>query len=1150
MLFFDYFLLYNYYGDDMKEDYIIDGNEACAMSAYAFSEISAIYPITPASTMASLVDKWSSSGRKNFEGDTVKVIEMQSEAGAVAAMHGAVTSGSLGSTFTASQGLLLMIPSMYKIAGEMLPAVIHVAARTIATHALSIFGDHSDIYATRQTGFCMLASSNVEDAYYMGSVAHLSAIKGSLPFLHFFDGFRTSHEINKVSLLDINEIINLLDKDKVTEFKNRSLNVGKNITRGTSQTGDIYFQNIESRNEYYDEIPYIVEEYMNSINKLAGTNYKPFNYYGDENATNVIIAMGSVCDTAKTVVRKLCKEGKKVGLIEVHLYRPFSAGHLLSVLPKTVKTITVLDRTKEAGSTGEPLYLDIVEVLKDKNIKIYSGRYGLSSKNVPLDDINAVYDNMEKHQKEKFTIGIIDDVTNLSLEPVHIDIKPKYKEIKVYGFGSDGMVGASKNFMKVLGDIKTNYVQGYFEYDSKKSGGVTISHLRVGPSKINAPYFLTNPDFIVVSKDIYLDKYYCLKDIKENGILLISSNKNDEELDKLMNNNNKREILSKNIKVYIANLDELNDKYKLGGKINNVICMYMLKLSGYDNEEIDEFKQLVVKTYSRKGEEVVNNNLGAIDEGIKYLEEVNNKIFTIREEVEEESNFTKEILSLRGNDLKVSDFLKYKDGTFDGGTAKTDRRKIAPLVPKWNNENCIQCNQCAFVCPHAAIRPFSLDDKDLTYAHLDKVEALPSIGETDKNFYMAIDEANCTGCTLCESVCPGKNGEKALTLGNIDERRIKISEYLFNNFDNDVPFNKYTVKGISFQKPGFEFSGACAGCGEAGYIKLLTELYGKNMVIANATGCSSIYGGSLPITPYTIPWMNSLFEDNAEFGFGIAMSYKKMRERLKDLMYQYKDEVKPEIKNIFKEWIDNIDDDDYTLTIKNKLLEEELPSEIKTLIDYIPSRSTWIIGGDGWAYDIGYGGLDHVLHSNENINVLVLDTEVYSNTGGQKSKSTRTGSVAEFASSGKLEGKKDLFKIAMAIPNVYVASISMGANMQQTIKAFKEAKEHNGPSLIIAYSPCIEQGIVGGMKGQIDEQKFLCEAGYNLLMRYDPDEGLTIDSKEPEFDIFDSLFSKEMRYKNLETKNKEEAQRLYDENMEYAKNRYKYFKSLEKSKEK
>ena len=1129
----------------MKKSYIIDGNEACARGSYLFSEVCGIYPITPASPMASLTDKWSSSNKLNLFNDTVKVIEMQSEAGAAAVTHGALQGGSLATTFTASQGLLLMIPTMYKMAGEMLPGVIHVAARSLATHALSIFGDHQDIYATRSTGFCLLASSSVQDAYYMAIVSHLSAIEGSLPFLHFFDGFRTSHELNKVELLDDEEVLKLVDYKKVWEFKNRALNIGKEITRGTSETGDVYFQNTEIRNKYYDNMADIVNSNMEKINALAGTSYKPFVYYGDKEATHVIVAMGSVCSTIKTVVDYLNSHGKKVGLVEVHLYRPFSPKYLHNVLPQSVKVVGVLDRTKEAGSAGEPLYLDVVEVLKSRNLKVYGGRYGLSSKDVPLKDINAVFNNLfASKPKNNFTIGIEDDVTNLSLKPVDIDIKTDYKEIKVYGFGSDGMVGASKNFMKVLGE--KNYVQGYFEYDSKKSGGVTISHLRVGPSKIDAPYFLTNPDFIVVSKDIYLNRYYCLKDIKDGGILLISSNKTDSELNELISYENKRDIVEKNIKVYIANLDNLNQKYSLRGKINNIMCMYMLKISGYDNSEIEDFKELVVKTYSSKGDTVVNNNLGAINEGLDYLEEINNKIFTLIENKKEDKNFTDEILKLRGNQLKVSDFEKYKDGTFEGGTAASDKRKIADSVPKWCKENCIECNQCAFVCPHACIRPFSLTDNDLIDAHLDKDETIVSMGEKDKNFYIAINESNCTGCGLCINACPGKNEEKALSEGTYSERHDRISEYLFTHHENDVPFNKYTVKGLGFCKPYFEFSGACAGCGEAAYIKVLTELYGKNMVIANATGCSSIYGGSLPLTPYKIPWMNSLFEDNAEFGFGIYNSYKTTRERIKKLMFKYKDDVSPEIKATFREWIENMDDDDITLAIKNKLENSLIPEEIRILIDYIPSRNVWILGGDGWAYDIGYGGLDHVLHSNENINIMVLDTEVYSNTGGQKSKSTRTGGVAEFASSGKLENKKDLFKIAMAIPNVYVASISMGANPMQTIKAFKEAKEHNGPSLIIAYSPCIEQGIIGGMNGQLEEQKMLVNVGYNLLMRYNPEEDkLTIDSKEPDFENYDAVFRKELRYKNLEVRNEEEYQRLYEENLNSAKERYNYYKDLE-----
>lgn len=1127
--------------------YIIDGNEAAAMGAYLFSEVCGIYPITPASPMATLVDKWSSAGKKNLFNDTVKVIEMQSEAGASAVTHGSLQAGTLATTFTASQGLLLMIPTMYKMAGEMLPGVIHVAARSLATHALSIFGDHQDIYAARSTGFCMLASSSVEDAYYMSIISHLSAIDSSLPFMHFFDGFRTSHELNTVSLVDEEEIRKLIDYKKVNEFKQRGLNIGKEITRGTSQTGDVYFQNTEVRNKFYMDTPDIVNKYMEKINKLANLNYKPFNYYGHPFATHVIVAMGSVCDTVKTVVDTLNNEGEKVGVIEVHLYRPFSTKYLLEVLPKSVSVIAVLDRTKEAGSIGEPLYLDIVEAVKTRNIEVYGGRYGLSSKDVPLKDINAVFKNiMSDNPKHNFTIGINDDVTHLSLDSIDIKVDVDYKEIKVFGYGSDGMVGASKNLMKVLGEKEGKYAQGYFEYDSKKSGGVTISHLRVGPNKINAPYFLTEPDFVVVSKDVYLEKYHCLKNIKKDGKLLISSTLNDEELNKLINNKNKKEILDKNIKVYIANLTELNEKYNLNGKINNIMCMYMLKLLKCNEEDIYNFKKLIEKTYQSKGNTVVDNNIKAIDEAIKYLEEIDNSIFTLTEDKKEEYDLTNEILKLRGNELNVSDFIEHKDGTFKGGTAASDKRKTSPYVPKWCNGNCIECNQCAFVCPHGCIRPFSLTDSELIMNHIDKSETIPSIGEKDKNFFISVSEANCTGCGLCIKACPGKNGEKALTEGKFNERLDRISDKLFNEHENITPFNKFTVKGVGFEKPYFEFSGACAGCGEAAYIKVLTELYGKNMVIANATGCSSIYGASLPLTPYKIPWMNSLFEDNAEFGFGIHMAYKKMRERIKSIMYETKDIVTPEVKATYKEWIDNMEDDDLTLAIKEKLENSEIPEELRNLIDYIPSRKVWILGGDGWAYDIGYGGLDHVLHSNENIKVLVLDTEVYSNTGGQRSKSTRIGGVAEFASSGKLENKKDLFKIAMAIPNVYVASISMGANMMQTLKVFKEANEHNGPAIIIAYSPCIEQGIYGGLNNSLEEQKLLVDVGYNILMRYNPEnDELTVDSKEPDFTSFDSVFRRELRYKNLEVRNEEEYEALYEENMNTAKERYNYYKDLE-----
>ncbi len=1120
---------------------IMDGNEACANGAYLFTEVCGIYPITPSSPMASLIDKWSSSGRSNLFNEKVKVIQMQSEKGAAALTHGSLQAGSLSATFTSSQGLLLMIPSMYKIAGEMLPCVIHVSARSIATHALSIFGDHQDVYATRQTGFCILSSSSVQEAYYNSIIAHLSAIKGSLPFLHFFDGFRTSHELNKIDIFDDKELLDIIPYDKIDEFKQRALNLGKEITRGTAQNGDVYFQNTEVRNKYYDEMINIVEENMNIINEMSSSSIKPFNYYGDPNAEYVVIAMGSVCDTLREVVDII---GENVGMIEVHLYRPFSIKHLLDTIPSSTKKVAVLDRTKEPGSLGEPLYLDVVMALRDKDIKIIGGRYGLSSKNVSLNDINGVYYNLMNECKDNFTIGIDDDVTYYSIKPKEIDINPSYKEIKVWGFGSDGMVGASKNFIKVLGEKK--YVQGYFEYDSKKSGGVTVSHLRVGPSKINAPYYLTNPDFIVVSKDVYLSRYNCLEGLKQGGILLINTNKDKEELNNLINNYNKNIIINNNIQVYICNLDELNHKYNLRGKINNIMCYYMFKLINESEDVLEEFKELVIKTYQDKGKETVDNNIDAINASSKYLNLISSSIFTVTKNEKISSDLMKSILYRKGDSLKVSDFLEHKDGTFEGGYASFDKRKINDIVPKWNKENCIACNQCSFVCPHAAIRAFSLDEQDLLHAHLDKAETIKSVGEEGKGFYVSINESNCTSCGLCIEACPGKNGKKALEKGKYNQRLDDISQRLFEEHENKTPFNKFTIKGLGFEKPLFEFSGACAGCGEAAYIKILTELFGKNIVISNATGCSSIYGGSLPLTPYKMPWINSLFEDNAEFGYGLHKSFNNIRNTIKNIMFNTRNDVSPELKNIYKEWIDNMEDDDITNGIKEVLLSHDIPLELEKLIDYIPSRKVWIIGGDGWAYDIGYDGIDHVLHSNENINILVLDTEVYSNTGGQKSKSTRKGAIAEFASSGKLENKKDLFKIAMSIPNVYVASVSMGANGMQTIKAFKEAYEHNGPSLIIAYSPCIEQGIKGGLSMSIEEQKLLVDVGYNILMRYNPNTGLKIDSKEPNFTEYHKVFEKELRYKNLSLNN-EQAEEIYKENLNTAKNRYIYYKNLEES---
>jgi pyruvate-ferredoxin/flavodoxin oxidoreductase len=1132
----------------MKNLKVMDGNEACATAAYYFTEVCGIYPITPSSPMATLTDKWSSEGKKNIFNEKVEVVEMQSEGGAAGLVHGSLQGGRLTTTFTASQGLLLMIPSMYKIAGELLPGVIHVAARSLSTHALSIFGDHQDIYSTRATGFAILSSTNVQDAYYLAIISHLSAIKGSVPFLHFFDGFRTSHEINKINILEETNIKKLIDEQKLKEFRDRSINIGKNITRGVSQTEDVYFQNTEVRNTYYNNLPNIVNEYMEKLNEIAGSDYKPFNYYGDKHAKNIIIAMGSIVDTIKEVVSDLNEKGDNVGVINVHLYRPFSLKYFLNVLPKTVEKITILDRTKEAGSLAEPLYLDICAALKGENIEIVGGRYGLSSKDTTPQHIKAVYDNMNKHKmKDHFTLGIIDDVTNTNLEEKEYKINKKWKEIKVFGFGSDGMVSASKNILKVIGSKDGNYIQGYFEYDSKKSGGVTISHLRISDTKINAPYYLTEPNLIVVSKDTYLQKYNVIENIKKGGILLLNTNKTDKEINELIPNNIKEEIKEKHIKFYITNADELAKKYNLKGKINNIIAIYMLKMLGIKGEDIIKFKNNIKEIYKNKGKEIIEANINVLDESIDYLREYDINLLTETEEQKPNEGITFEMLKRRGNMLSVSDFINHADGTYEGGTSASDKRKVSDNVPKWIKENCIECNACAFICPHAIIRPFSVTEEEVKKSPINKEDTIPSIGETEKGYYLGINSDNCTGCTLCTKVCPGKNGEKALKMESPNKNDDKICDYFTQNAENKTNFPKYSTKGLGFQKPVFEFPGACAGCGETVYIRTLTELYGNEIVIANATGCSSIYGASLPCTPYQIPWISSLFEDNAEFGLGIHTAYKTARNRIKELMIETKDEVDKETKNIFKNWIDNNKNSEITLKIKEELKTKKIDKRIEELLDYIPSRNVWIIGGDGWAYDIGYGGLDHVLRTNENIKVLVLDTEVYSNTGGQTSKSTRTGAVAEFASTGKLKPKKDLFQIGMNIPNVYVASISAGANREQTIKVIKEANEHKGPSLIIAYSPCIAHGIKGGLSNSIEEQKLLVESGYNILMRYNPETNeLKIDSKTPNFQAYETVFASEMRYKNLEDINPKEYEKLYIKNMNNAKERYEYYLNLSK----
>ncbi|MBR4693676.1 MAG: pyruvate:ferredoxin (flavodoxin) oxidoreductase [Bacilli bacterium] len=1117
---------------------IVDGNKACADVAYLFSEIASIYPITPSSPMAQEVDVISHTDVKNILGDSVRVVEMQSEAGAAGTMHGALLAGSLASTFTASQGLLLMIPNMYKMAGECLPAVIHVAARTLATHALSIFGDHSDVYATRSTGFCMLASTNVQDAHNLAAVAHLSAIKGGLPFLHFFDGFRTSHEVVKIDEMEREDLIKLVDFDKVREFKNRMLNVDSKIQKGMAENEDIYFQSVEARNELYNKMPDIVNYYMGQINELTGKEYKPFNYYGHPEARNVIVAMGSVCDTAKLVVNDLVDKGEYIGLVEVHLYRPFSVKYLKNVLPETVKNIAVLDRTKEAGGTGEPLYLDVVSALSDTDIKVVGGRYGLSSKNTSPDQIFAVYEMLHGELKNNFTLGIVDDVTNLSLPANDYYLDLKAKEIKIFGFGSDGMVSTSKDIMKIVGEEDGTYVQSYNQYDSKKSGGVTICNLRIYDEETNAPYYVTRPDMVVITKDEYLFKFDMIDNIKENGILVLNTVHDD--MDSFLPNKVKKIIKEKDVKFYIINASKIANEAGIKGKISKIMEMVILSLIDYPNA-LEVINHSIEKQFSTKGDDIVNANKEAITKALENLNRVAIN-FTVNDfEEEGEKDIFEEINARRGDDLKVSDLVPYRDGTFPGALSKNEKRKTAEFVPKWNPENCIECGQCSIVCPHAVIRPFVSDNPE---------DGKPMLGKDGLYYTIKISEADCTGCGLCINACLGKQGEKALSFGDYDEKLAKDAEEWFATRENPKDlFPKFTVKGSQFEKPKFEFSGSCAGCGETPYIKLLTQLFGDKLVIANATGCSSIYGGSAPCTPYSIPWANSLFEDNAEFGFGMLLSFNKSRDRIENIMRENLDAVEEPVKDLFVEWLDNREDFDITHRIKEELMDKTIPEELRDLINYIPARSVWTLGGDGWAYDIGFGGIDHVLSSGENVNILVLDTEVYSNTGGQASKSSRIGQVAQFADAGKKTAKKDLFKIAMSYPNCYVANVSFGSNFMQTINAFKEAEAHDGPSIIIAYCPCIEQGIKGGMGNSSQEQKLVVDCGYVSLMRYNPEtDTLTMDSREPDFEKYGELLKNEVRYNSLVKKNPEMADEILELNKQEAMKRYNYYKKLAEEK--
>lgn len=1115
---------------------VLDANEAVARVAYKFTELAGIYPITPASPMAEKIDVLSSTGEINYFGNRVKVVEMQSEAGAIAVVHGALQSGVLASTFTASQGLLLMIPTLYKLAGEMLPAVIHVAARSLSTHSLSIFGDHQDIYSARQTGVCMLSSSSVEEAYHMAMIAHLSSIKSSLPFINFFDGFRTSHEINKIKEVDLSKLEGLIDKKALRKFREKALSNENPNERGTAENDDIYFQNTEVRNNDYTNAIEVVNDYMKKVSRITKKDYKPFNYYGSSTASEIIIAMGSVCECIEETIDKLNEQGYNVGLIKVHLYRPFSIKHLLEVLPKTVKKVAVLDRTKEAGSSGEPLYLDVLSALSDTNIKVIGGRYGLSSKNTTPSMIKAVYDNLKTNMKNNFTIGINDDVTNLSLDidnNFHLD-NNNY-QILIYGYGSDGMVGTSKDILKVVGDTTSKYVQGYFQYDSKKSGGVTRSHLRLSDNPIKSTYYIDNPDFVIVSKDTYMYKYDIIDNLKDNGILLLNTSQSAEELSITLPNKVKKLLKDKNITIYTIDAYSITSSLGLKNKINTCmeVCIFKIMNILDINKIIKILKENNKLRFATKGDKIVEVNNKVIDNSLKHLTK-----FSVPEEWKDleytenkKLTFNETINLLKGDTLPVSSFIKYKEGIFEGSTTKKENRNIAEEVPCWLSENCIQCNQCVFSCPHGVIRPFLLDKKE------NNIESISSLMPKDKEFAIGINLDACTGCGVCTLTCPGKLGKKALEMVPNKDKQNNFDYLQKNNVNNKYQSNILTVKNISFKEPKFEYSGACAGCGETPYITNLTRLFDDNLIIANATGCSSIYSGSVPSMPYSIPWTSSLFEDNAEYGYGILNGINIKRDKVKKYMMEY-----PKNK-LFKKWLENIDNYDICREVKENIDYKKHPY-LKDMKDYILPKQVWILGGDGFAYDIGYGGLDHVLSKSDNINILVLDTEVYSNTGGQSSKSSNIGSVASFTSNGKDNYKKDLARIAMCYPHTYVASVNIGYNKEQYLKALKEASMHNGPSLIIAYSPCIEHGIKIGMAHSQSNGYLATKSGYFLTFRYNPDtKKLTLDSK-PDFDKYEEYLMTENRFASLARKDKKTAENLLNKQKQWAIDRYNYYKKL------
>ncbi|MEL4107036.1 pyruvate:ferredoxin (flavodoxin) oxidoreductase [Oscillospiraceae bacterium WX1] len=1166
----------------------MDGNNAAAHVAYAFTDVAAIYPITPSSTMAEYVDKWSANGQENIFGQTVKVLEMQSEAGAAGAVHGSLLAGALTTTFTASQGLLLMIPNMYKWAGEQLPAVVHVSARTVATHALSIFGDQSDVMACRQTGFAMIASNSPQEAMDLGAVAHLAAIRGSMPFLHFFDGFRTSHEMQKIEIWNYDDLAEMVDFEALNSFRMRASNPNHPVLRGSAQNGDIFFQARESINDKYAALPDIVENYMDAVNKKIGTNYKPFNYHGAPDAEHVIIAMGSVCETSEEVVDYLNASGQKVGLVKVRLYRPFSVKHLLSVLPKTVKTVGVLDRTKEPGSVGEPLYLDVFSALCGTDIKVVGGRYGLASKDTTPGCIISVFKNLQdKNPKNNFTVGITDDVTHLSL-PITEEPDTTPKDIiscKFWGLGSDGTVGANKNSIKIIGDHTDLKVQAYFQYDSRKSGGVTISHLRFGKSPIKSTYYISKANFVACHNPSYLEKFDIVQDVKPGGVFLANCSWDIAELEERLPAAAKKYIADNSIRFYTVDAEKIARAIGLGNKTNAILQSAFFKLSEIlpIDDAVAYMKEAVKKTYGHKGEDVVNKNNKAIDAGLESITQIDvpaswknpapspepAAVSSNRADVDKYLNgVMNKMNTMRGDKLPVSAFLDLECGAVvPAGTAAFEKRKIASDAPMWIPENCIQCNQCAYVCPHSVIRPFVMDAEEAKNAP-EGTKSIPMTGKGNENYRFSIIPTvfDCTGCGSCVNVCPAK--EKALVMKPLDEvsETQKSFDYAVKNVSlKETGFAANTVKGSQFLKPLLEFPGACAGCGETPYARLIAQLFGDRMFIANATGCSSIWGGSAPTTPYTVndegkgpAWANSLFEDNAELGLGMATASVQRRDGIRLLADELAKKLesgtlKTAIENWLKEF-DNADGSKKTAKVLEAALSEALKKTgdfpFKTQIealnnarDQFVKPSVWIFGGDGWAYDIGYGGLDHVIASGQNVNIFVFDTEVYSNTGGQASKATPTGAVAQFAAAGKGVKKKDLAQIAMSYGYVYVAQVSMGANYQQTLKAILEAESYDGPSLIIAYAPCINHGIRAGMGKSMTEMKKAVDAGYWNMMRFDPRlaaEGknpLSVDSK-PATESYSDFIMGEVRYSSLKLAFPDRAEKLFASAEKEAKERY------------